>query len=88
MTISYWRHREIHTFSTHDVPILTPLTHLSPEQFTRGGAIFLTLLYPSLISLSETTGAFVGRSVLAKHKAFSLYRPTALVLAQTIVSID
>ncbi|OCF60041.1 ABC transporter [Kwoniella mangroviensis CBS 10435] len=50
----------------------------------RGGAIFLTLLYPSLISLSETTAAFSGRAVLAKHKAFSLYRPSAVLVAQTI----
>ena len=52
--------------------------------FLRGGTIFLTLLYPSLISLSETTAAFSGRAVLAKHKAFSMYRPSAVVLAQTI----
>ncbi|WWC57723.1 uncharacterized protein I303_100257 [Kwoniella dejecticola CBS 10117] len=52
--------------------------------FIRGGAIFLTLLYPSLISLSETTAAFSGRAVLAKHKAFSLYRPSAVLVAQTI----
>ncbi|WVW81393.1 hypothetical protein I302_103385 [Kwoniella bestiolae CBS 10118] len=52
--------------------------------FLRGGAIFLTLLYPSLISLSETTAAFSGRAVLAKHKAFSLYRPSAVLIAQTI----
>ncbi|WWC85443.1 uncharacterized protein L201_000306 [Kwoniella dendrophila CBS 6074] len=52
--------------------------------FLRGGAIFLTLLYPSLISLSETTAAFSGRAVLAKHKAFSLYRPSAVLVAQTI----
>lgn len=39
---------------------------------------------PSLISLSETTAAFSGRAVLAKHKAFSMYRPSAVLIAQTI----
>lgn len=39
---------------------------------------------PSMISLSETTAVFTGRSVLSKHKGFSLYRPSALLLAQTI----
>ncbi|WRT63331.1 uncharacterized protein IL334_000236 [Kwoniella shivajii] len=34
--------------------------------------------------LSETTAAFSGRAVLAKHKAFSLYRPSAILIAQTI----
>ncbi|ORY27081.1 ABC transporter [Naematelia encephala] len=52
--------------------------------FLRGGSIFLTLLFPSLISLSETTAAFSGRAVLAKHKGFSMYRPSAVVVAQTI----
>lgn len=67
--------------------------------FLRGGTIFLTLLceppppafpvhpltaVPSLIALSETTAAFSGRAVLAKHKAFSMYRPSATFLAQTI----
>lgn len=37
-----------------------------------------------MISLSETTAVFTGRSVLSKHKGFSLYRPSALLLAQTI----
>ena len=52
--------------------------------FLRGGTIFLSLLFPCLISLSETTAAFSGRAVLAKHKAFSMYRPSVVALAQTI----
>ncbi|WWD19932.1 hypothetical protein CI109_104404 [Kwoniella shandongensis] len=52
--------------------------------FLRGGTLFLSLLFPSLISLAETTAAFSGRAVSAKHKAFSMYRPSAVALAQTI----
>ena len=52
--------------------------------FLRGGTLFLSLLFPSLISLSETTAAFRGRAVLAKHKGFSMYRPSAVALAETI----
>lgn len=52
--------------------------------FLRGGTLFLSLLFPCLISLSETTAAFSGRAVLAKHKAFSMYRPSAVALAQTV----
>lgn len=52
--------------------------------FTRGGVIFLTILNPSLISLAETTAAFSGRAVTSKHKAFSMYRPSAVYIAQTI----
>lgn len=52
--------------------------------FTRGGTVFLAILYPSLISLSETTAAFSGRAVMSKHKAFSMYRPSAVYIAQTL----
>lgn len=37
-----------------------------------------------MISLGETTAVFSGRSVLSKHKGFSMYRPSAVLLAQTI----
>jgi ATP-binding cassette subfamily G (WHITE) protein 2 (SNQ2) len=37
-------------------------------QFLRGGTLYLSILFPSLISLSETTAAFEGRAILAKHK--------------------
>ena len=52
--------------------------------FLRGGTLFLSLLFPSLISLSETTAAFSSRAVLAKHKAYSMYRPSAATVAETI----
>lgn len=44
----------------------------------------LTFLVPSLQSLSETTAVFRGRTVLAKHKSYSMYRPSAVIIAQTI----
>ncbi|WWC95636.1 hypothetical protein V866_002501 [Kwoniella sp. B9012] len=52
--------------------------------FLRGGVLFLTLFFPSLMSLGETTAVFTGRSVLAKHKGFSMYRPSAVLFAKTI----
>lgn len=52
--------------------------------FLRGGVVFLSLLFPSLISLAETTSAFSGRSVMSKHKATSMYRPSAVFVAATI----
>ncbi|KIR36661.1 ABC transporter [Cryptococcus deuterogattii MMRL2647] len=62
----------------YDMPVSTS------GLFLRGGTLFLSLFFPSMISLSETTAVFTGRSVLSKHKGFSLYRPSALLLAQTI----
>ncbi|KAG8863780.1 hypothetical protein FRB96_007617 [Tulasnella sp. 330] len=55
--------------------------------FERGGVSFLSILYPSLISLSETTASFQGRGILAKHKGFSMYRPSVLIAAQTIADL-
>jgi ATP-binding cassette subfamily G (WHITE) protein 2 (SNQ2) len=42
--------------------------------FTRGGAIFFILLFNALLGMTEVTTSFDGRAILAKHKAFSMYR--------------
>ncbi len=44
----------------------------------------LTSSVPALVTLSETTAVFAGRSVLAKHKGYSMYRPSAVIVAQSI----
>ncbi|OWZ67668.1 hypothetical protein AYX14_01471 [Cryptococcus neoformans] len=62
----------------YDMPVSTA------GLFLRGGTLFLSLFFPSMISLGETTAVFSGRSVLSKHKGFSMYRPSAVLLAQTI----
>ncbi|KAJ6134709.1 hypothetical protein N7523_001031 [Penicillium sp. IBT 18751x] len=50
--------------------------------FLKGGALFFSILYPALIALSEVTDSFTGRPVLAKHRAFALYHPAAICIAQ------
>jgi ATP-binding cassette subfamily G (WHITE) protein 2 (SNQ2) len=50
--------------------------------FTKGGALFFSLLYNTLMAMSETTDSFTGRPVLAKHKGFALYSSTAWNIAQ------
>lgn len=50
--------------------------------FTRGGALFFILLFNALLGMSEVTSSFDGRAILAKHKSFAMYRPSALILAQ------
>ncbi|WVQ75759.1 ABC transporter G family member 14 [Cryptococcus sp. DSM 104548] len=52
--------------------------------FLRGGTLFLSLFFPSSISFSETAAAFTGRAVLFKHEGFSMYHPSALLLARTL----
>ncbi|CZR66015.1 probable ATP-binding cassette multidrug transport protein [Phialocephala subalpina] len=55
--------------------------------FIKSGALFVALLFNSLVALSEVTDSFLGRPVLAKHKSFALYHPAAFCLAQIGVDL-
>jgi hypothetical protein len=61
-----------------------PLFYNAPDNsdglFIKGGALFLALLYNSLLAMSEVTDSFAGRPILAKHKnfAFSILLPSVL----------
>ncbi|KAE9980928.1 hypothetical protein EG328_011946 [Venturia inaequalis] len=55
--------------------------------FVKGGAIFLALLYNSLLAMSEVTDAFFGRPILAKHKNFAYFNPAAFCIAQIAADI-
>ncbi|KAK2768713.1 hypothetical protein FQN54_000569 [Arachnomyces sp. PD_36] len=50
--------------------------------FVKSGAIFFSLLYNSLLAMSEVTDSFTGRPVLAKHKSFAFFHPAAFCIAQ------
>ncbi|KAI7867468.1 ABC-2 type transporter-domain-containing protein [Mucor mucedo] len=55
--------------------------------FSRGGAIFFSVLFNSLVSQSELIHFLMGRPVLEKHKQYALYRPSAFYVAQVIMDI-
>ncbi|KAJ5485581.1 ABC multidrug transporter atrF [Penicillium diatomitis] len=55
--------------------------------FTKSGAIFFSLLYNSLLAMSEVTESFEGRPVLVKHKEFAMFHPAAFCLAQITADI-
>ncbi|KAG0309809.1 hypothetical protein BGZ98_007543 [Dissophora globulifera] len=55
--------------------------------FTRGGVLFFSLLFNSLISQAELPNALQGRPVLYKHKGFAMYRPAAFAIAQICVDV-
>lgn len=55
--------------------------------FVKSGALFFSLLYPSLVSMSEVVDSFTGRPVLIKHKAFAFYHPAAFCIAQIAADI-
>lgn len=55
--------------------------------FIKGGAMFLSLLFNSLLAMGEVTDSFTGRPVLAKHKAFAFYHPAAFCIAQIATDV-
>jgi len=50
--------------------------------FVKGGALFFSLLFNTLLAMSEVTDSFSARPVLAKHRSFALYHPAAFCVAQ------
>ncbi|KAL1861191.1 hypothetical protein Plec18170_001706 [Paecilomyces lecythidis] len=55
--------------------------------FVKSGALFFSLLYNSLLSMSEVTDSFHGRPVLVKHKSFAFFHPAAFCIAQVAADI-
>lgn len=55
--------------------------------FVKSGALFLALLFNSLLAMSEVTDSFTGRPTLAKHKAFAFFHPAAFCIAQIAADI-
>ncbi|OCF78442.1 ATP-binding cassette transporter [Kwoniella mangroviensis CBS 8886] len=49
--------------------------------FTRGGLLFLGLLFNALTSFSELPSQMMGRSVLYRQNEYRFYRPAAFALA-------
>ncbi|KAF2398607.1 putative ABC multidrug transporter [Trichodelitschia bisporula] len=59
----------------------------STATFLRPGALFFPLIFFAMNALAETTATFLGRPILARHKMFALYRPTAFVISQVITDL-
>lgn len=55
--------------------------------FIKSGACFFSVLFNSLLSMSEVTDSFTGRPVLLKHKSFAFYHPAAFCIAQIAADI-
>ncbi|KAK5134541.1 hypothetical protein LTR08_006326 [Meristemomyces frigidus] len=53
--------------------------------FTRGGALFFSILFLGWLQLSELMKAVSGRAVVARHKDYAFYRPSAVVIARVII---
>ncbi|KAJ5142545.1 uncharacterized protein N7515_001332 [Penicillium bovifimosum] len=55
--------------------------------FVKSGALFFSLLYNTLLAMSEVVESFHGRRVLIKQKGFAFFHPSAFCLAQIAADI-
>lgn len=59
----------------------------SAGAFTRGGLLFVSLLFNAFQAFGELPFAMLGRPIVNKHRAFTFHRPSALWLAHTLVDL-
>ena len=52
--------------------------------FSRGGTAFISILFLGWLQLSELMKAVSGRVVIARHKDYAFYRPSAVTLARVL----
>ena len=52
--------------------------------FSRGGALFFSILFLGWLQLAELMKAVSGRAVVARHRDYAFYRPSAVSIARVI----
>lgn len=57
----------------------------SAGAFTRGGVLFISLLFNAFQAFAELGATMLGRPIVNKHRAYTFHRPSALWLAQILV---
>ena len=55
--------------------------------FSRGGALFFSILFLGWLQLSELMKAVSGRVVIQRHKEYAFYRPSAVVIARCVLDV-
>ena len=63
------------------------LPDTSAGAFTRGGVMFIALLFNAFQAFSELASTMLGRPIINKHRAFTFHRPSALWIAQIGVDL-
>ncbi|KAH8731975.1 ABC transporter CDR4 [Phaeosphaeriaceae sp. PMI808] len=63
------------------------LPQTSDGAFTRGGVLFIALLFNAFQAFSELASTMLGRPIVNKHRAYSFHRPSALWIAQIGVDL-
>ncbi|KAK3714845.1 ATP-binding cassette transporter snq2 [Vermiconidia calcicola] len=59
----------------------------SAGAFTRGGVLFIALLFNCFQAFGELAGVMLGRPIINKHRAYTFHRPSALWLAQIAIDL-
>ncbi|ROV95974.1 hypothetical protein VMCG_07971 [Cytospora schulzeri] len=52
--------------------------------FTRGGSLFFSILFLGWLQMSELIKAVSGRGIVARHKDYAFYRPSAVSVARIV----
>jgi len=55
--------------------------------FSRGGALFFSILFLGWLQMTELTKAVDGRVVVARHRDYAFYRPSAVVIARVLLDV-
>ncbi|KAI1416360.1 ABC-2 type transporter-domain-containing protein [Hypoxylon sp. FL1857] len=61
------------------------LQQTSASAFSKGGLLFISLLFNAFEAFSELGSTMTGRPIVNKHKAYTFHRPSALWIAQIFV---
>lgn len=59
----------------------------SAGAFTRGGVLFISLLFNAFQAFGELASTMLGRPIVNKHRAYTFHRPSALWIAQIVVDL-
>ncbi|KAI1406119.1 ABC-2 type transporter-domain-containing protein [Hypoxylon fuscum] len=63
------------------------LQQTSASAFSKGGLLFISLLFNAFQAFSELGSTMTGRPIVNKHKAYAFHRPSALWIAQIFVDM-
>ena len=63
------------------------LPQTSGGAFTRGGLLFIALLFNAFQAFGELASTMIGRPIINKHRAYAFHRPSALWIAQIVVDL-
>ena len=55
--------------------------------FSRGGVLFFAILFNALSAMAEIASLYEQRPIIAKHKSYALYHPSADALGQLLADI-